>query len=78
MHLQSAADFLRVFLDYGQSVRYTFVTGSAHFSNYAGSQDVVLGAEELRYAAQAVGRISGTVDVEDVLDVVFREFCIGK
>ncbi|KAF4574437.1 mitochondrial splicing system protein [Pleurotus pulmonarius] len=41
-------------------------------------EDVVLGAEELRYAAQAVGRISGLIDVEDVLDVVFKDFCIGK
>ncbi|KAL0581206.1 mitochondrial splicing system protein [Marasmius crinis-equi] len=40
--------------------------------------DVVLGAEELRYAAQAVGKISGLIDVEDVLDAVFRDFCIGK
>jgi tRNA modification GTPase len=38
----------------------------------------VLGAEELRYAAQAVGKISGLIDVEDVLDAVFRNFCIGK
>ncbi|KAI0069101.1 tRNA modification GTPase TrmE [Artomyces pyxidatus] len=42
------------------------------------SDDVVLGAEELRYAAQAVGKISGLIDVEDVLDVIFRDFCIGK
>ncbi|MBK8208702.1 MAG: tRNA uridine-5-carboxymethylaminomethyl(34) synthesis GTPase MnmE [Rhodospirillales bacterium] len=35
-------------------------------------------AEELRAAAAALGRIVGRVDVEDVLDVVFREFCIGK
>jgi len=41
-------------------------------------EDVVLAAEELRYAAQAVGMISGRIDVEDVLDVIFREFCIGK
>ncbi|KAF8897157.1 tRNA modification GTPase TrmE [Infundibulicybe gibba] len=41
-------------------------------------QDVVLGAEELRYAAQAVGKVSGIIDVEDVLDAVFRDFCIGK
>ncbi|KAH9180038.1 tRNA modification GTPase TrmE [Lactarius sanguifluus] len=41
-------------------------------------EDVVLGAEELRYAAQAVGKISGLVDVEDVLDVIFSQFCIGK
>ncbi|KAH9007151.1 tRNA modification GTPase TrmE [Lactarius hatsudake] len=41
-------------------------------------EDVVLGAEELRYAAQAVGKISGLVDVEDVLNVIFSQFCIGK
>ncbi|KAG9219502.1 hypothetical protein CCMSSC00406_0005396 [Pleurotus cornucopiae] len=41
-------------------------------------EDVVLAAEELRYAAQAVGKISGLIDVEDVLDVVFKDFCIGK
>jgi tRNA modification GTPase len=35
-------------------------------------------AEELRLAARALGRITGRVGVEDVLDVVFREFCIGK
>ena len=37
-----------------------------------------LTAEELRIAAQALGRLLGRVDVEDVLDVIFREFCIGK
>jgi tRNA modification GTPase len=35
-------------------------------------------AEELRLAARALGRLTGRVDVEDVLDVVFRDFCIGK
>ncbi|KAI9271626.1 tRNA modification GTPase TrmE [Phascolomyces articulosus] len=40
--------------------------------------EVVLGAEELRYAANALGRITGRVDVEDVLDVLFSQFCIGK
>ncbi|KAF9560459.1 tRNA modification GTPase gtpbp3, mitochondrial [Mortierella alpina] len=43
-----------------------------------GVDDVVLGAEELRHAASDLGRITGQVDVEEVLDVVFREFCIGK
>ncbi len=37
-----------------------------------------LAAEDLRLAARALGRITGTVDVEDLLDVVFAEFCIGK
>jgi tRNA modification GTPase len=39
---------------------------------------VELKAEELRLATRALGRITGRVDVEDVLDVIFREFCIGK
>jgi tRNA modification GTPase len=35
-------------------------------------------AEELRSAATALGRLTGRVDVEDILDVIFRDFCIGK
>ena len=35
-------------------------------------------AEDLRLALRAVGRILGQVDVEELLDVVFRDFCIGK
>ncbi|MFZ0524285.1 MAG: tRNA uridine-5-carboxymethylaminomethyl(34) synthesis GTPase MnmE [Xanthobacteraceae bacterium] len=35
-------------------------------------------AEELRTAATALGRLTGRVDVEDILDVIFRDFCIGK
>jgi tRNA modification GTPase len=36
------------------------------------------GAEELRAAVSALGRITGRVDVEDVLGAIFQEFCIGK
>jgi tRNA modification GTPase len=35
-------------------------------------------AEDLRLAMRAIGRITGGVDVEEVLDTVFRDFCIGK
>jgi tRNA modification GTPase len=35
-------------------------------------------AEDLRLAARALGKITGRVGVDDVLDIVFREFCIGK
>tara|TARA_R110000772_G_scaffold73216_8_gene159962 strand:- start:25057 stop:26412 length:1356 start_codon:yes stop_codon:yes gene_type:complete len=35
-------------------------------------------AEDLRLAARAIGRITGRVDVEDLLDVIFADFCIGK
>ncbi len=37
-----------------------------------------LAAEDLRAAAYSLGRLLGRVDVEDILDVIFREFCIGK
>lgn len=37
-----------------------------------------LAAEDLRLAMRALGRITGYVDVEDLLDVIFSDFCIGK
>lgn len=37
-----------------------------------------LAAEDIRMAVRAVGRITGRVDVEEMLDVIFRDFCIGK
>lgn len=40
--------------------------------------DLVLAAEELRQAMRCLGRIVGRVDVEELLDVIFRDFCIGK
>ncbi len=40
--------------------------------------DAVLAAEDLRLAARAMGRITGRVDVEDLLDRIFSDFCIGK
>ncbi|MCG5481947.1 MAG: tRNA uridine-5-carboxymethylaminomethyl(34) synthesis GTPase MnmE, partial [Ensifer alkalisoli] len=37
-----------------------------------------LQAEQLRLASDALGRITGRVDVENLLDVIFSEFCVGK
>jgi tRNA modification GTPase len=45
-------------------------------SESSGREELI--AEELRLAARALGRLTGKVDVEDVLDVIFRDFCIGK
>ena len=42
----------------------------------AGADEIL--AEELRIAAHALGRLLGKVDVEDILDKIFRDFCIGK
>ncbi len=43
-----------------------------------GAQAPELAAEDLRLAARALGRITGRLGVEDMLDVIFRDFCIGK
>jgi tRNA modification GTPase len=40
--------------------------------------ELALVAEDLRLAVRAIGRITGRVAVEDLLDVIFGEFCIGK
>jgi tRNA modification GTPase len=42
----------------------------------SGQEELV--AEDLRAAATTLGRLTGRVDVEDILDVIFRDFCIGK
>jgi tRNA modification GTPase len=41
-----------------------------------GREEVI--AEQVRMATRALERLTGRVDVEDVLDVIFREFCVGK
>jgi tRNA modification GTPase len=45
-------------------------------SNQGGNIELL--AEEMRLACRAIGRLTGQVDVEEVLDVIFRDFCIGK
>lgn len=37
-----------------------------------------LAAEDVRLALRELGRLTGRVDVEDLLDIIFRDFCIGK
>ena len=41
-------------------------------------RDVVLRAESMRGAMRSLGRLTGRVGVEDILDIVFGRFCIGK
>jgi len=51
-----------------------------HLSRFAENAgvDAVLASEDIRMAARALGRITGRVGVEDMLDIVFSDFCIGK
>lgn len=41
-------------------------------------EDLVLAAEELRLAVRWLGTITGHVNTEQILDVIFKDFCIGK
>lgn len=42
------------------------------------STQLEIASEELRAAAKALGRVTGAIDTEQVLDSIFTEFCIGK
>jgi tRNA modification GTPase len=42
------------------------------------SRGAELAAEDVRVAAHAIGRLTGRIDVEDLLDEIFSSFCIGK
>jgi tRNA modification GTPase len=58
--------------------REALVDAHAALARFTKAQALDIAAEDLRIAARALGRITGRVDVEDLLDVIFREFCIGK
>ena len=51
---------------------------SFHLQSALKETELELRAEHLRGAATALGRITGQVDVEQLLDVIFSQFCIGK
>ncbi len=58
--------------------RHALTAAAAALERYPQTGAPELAAEELRQAVNALGRITGRVGVEDLLDIVFREFCIGK
>ena len=49
-----------------------------HLASARAETQAELKAESVRLALRAIGRITGRVDLDELLDVVFRDFCIGK
>jgi tRNA modification GTPase len=49
-----------------------------HSQTLSWEGDIAVIAEDYRRAASALGRITGHIDVEDLLDHIFSRFCIGK
>ena len=39
---------------------------------------IELGAEDIRLAARAIGKITGKIEIDEILDKIFSSFCIGK
>jgi tRNA modification GTPase len=60
------------------AVQHILSGALTRFGGAKGQGQEELLAEELRRAAVELGRLTGRVDVEDILDVIFRDFCIGK
>ena len=58
--------------------REALVEAHASLGRALEAPEIALAAEDLRLALRAIGRITGTVRVEELLDVIFRDFCIGK
>ena len=58
--------------------REALVEAHAALGRALGAPEVALAAEDLRLAMRALGRITGTVRIDELLDVIFRDFCIGK
>jgi tRNA modification GTPase len=58
--------------------RYALQIAAASLSRALAASQPELVAEDMRLAMRALGRITGRVDIEDLLDVIFRDFCIGK
>jgi tRNA modification GTPase len=58
--------------------RHALTRAVDHLAASRTQTDLVLAAEDLRLAARALGTLTGRIDVEDVLDAIFRDFCIGK
>ena len=58
--------------------RAALLTAAGHLDAAERAELPELRGEDLRLAMQALGRITGHVGVEDILDTVFSQFCIGK
>jgi len=58
--------------------RYALEQAVVSLERALASGEAELFAEDLRLAARWIGRITGRIDIEELLDVIFRDFCIGK
>ena len=58
--------------------RRALESASDHLDRGLQTDIAELAAEDVRLAVREIGKITGRVDVEDLLDIIFGDFCIGK
>ncbi len=58
--------------------RISLKNSLSNLEQFSLKKNIELAAEDLRMTAREIGKISGKVDVENILDVIFSRFCIGK
>ena len=58
--------------------RLCFISAKKHLSKKLSMQQLDIYAEDIRLALKEISKIYGRVDIEEILDIVFKEFCIGK
>ncbi len=49
-----------------------------NLQNFGFNKEIELTAEDIRLAARALGKITGRIEVDEILDKIFGDFCIGK
>ena len=49
-----------------------------YLDDFSLDKPIELAAEDLRLASYEIGKITGQIDIENILDVIFSSFCIGK
>jgi len=59
---------------YREALGYTV----EYLEDFSLDKDIELAAEDIRMAVREIGKITGKVDVEEILDKIFGNFCIGK
>lgn len=58
--------------------RASLLDAYRHLEAFGTQEALELACEELRQAALSIGKITGKIEVDDVLEVIFKQFCIGK
>jgi tRNA modification GTPase len=61
-----------------QRYREALKNAVSNLKKFNFDKEIELSAEDIRLAAREIGKITGRIEVDEVLDKIFSSFCIGK